>query len=397
MDILNMAPVSAVYERTTDKTGYADGTLTIRAAGEIPSEYRAYWANEAGALADYTAFAPIPCTGETTVYSLVFSTLIPRGADRILVYAVNDAEMSEHPAAAMLPEGVSDYDFGKADYELQVQSDIHITLDQNHHHNRQFANVLEDIKKISPDSIGLFINGDTGDTADPRQYENVQEIIRNAGETAPKVYFAIGNHDLGFDDTPYEVRLANFLKGTNNDGEKAYFDKWINGIHFVFLGGEKVGCHAYLSEDQLNWLDEKLAENRDPNRPVYVFLHQGMIDTVAGTFAYQKWHGVTQTAELAAVLKKYPEVIMFSGHSHWVLNSPHTMKLRDSELPTIFNTSSGGYLWDDDCNITNKGVTGSEGYYFYGYRDKVLALGRDFVSGKWLASAQFIVEYGGLE
>ncbi|MBE6710004.1 MAG: hypothetical protein E7579_02685 [Ruminococcaceae bacterium] len=393
---MEVSDISAEYNRTADKTGYADGTLTIRVSGGLPDEYRAYWADETGARADYTAFAPIICTGETTVYSLVPRTLIPCGADRILVYPVMNGEVSGISACAMLPEGVSDYDFGKADYELQVQSDIHITLDQNHIHNRHFINVLEEIKRLSPDSIGLFINGDTGDNADPRQYENAQEIIRNAGEGAPKVYFAIGNHDLGFDNTPYEIRLANFLRGTNNEGDKSYFDRWINGLHFIFLGGEKVGGHAWLSETQLTWLDEKLAENRDPGRPVYVFLHQGMIDTVAGTFAYQHWHGVTQTKELAAVLKKYPEVIMFAGHSHWVLNSLHSMKFRDSNLPTIFNTSSGGYLWDDESEITGRGIEGSEGYYFYGYKDKVIARGRDFAAGKWIASAQFIVDYSDL-
>ncbi len=393
---MEIKTMTAVYKRMTDKTGYADGTLTIHAEGTLPKEYRAYWANEAGTLVDYTAFAPIACSGETTVYALVPSTLIPTGADRILVYAVNDGEESDECACAMLPDGVSDYDFGKADYELQVQSDIHITLDQNHVHNRHFANTLEDIKKISPDSIGLFINGDTGDSADPQQYENAQEIIRNAGDAAPPVFFAIGNHDLGFDDTPYEIRLANFLKGTNNDADTPYYDRWVAGLHFVFLGGEKPGCHAWLSEAQLGWLEETLAENRDPNRPIYVFLHQGMMDTVAGTFEYQHWHGVTQTAELAAILKKYPEVILFSGHSHWVMNSLHTMKLRDENLPTIFNTSSGGYLWDDEAEITHKGITGSEGYYFYGYKNKVIARGRDFEAGKWIASAQFIVDYSDL-
>ena len=93
------------------------------------------------------------------------------------------------------------------------------------------------------------------------------------------------------------------------------------------------------------------------------------------------------------MLGKYPEAILFSGHSHWVLNSPHTMRLRDDQLCTIFNTSSGGYTWDDACNETNKGLVGCEGYYFYGYGDKVVARGRDFLAGKWIASAQFVVEY----
>jgi len=149
------APALAEYRRTTDKTGYADGILTIRYEGELPTEYRAYWADKNGILEDYTAFAPILCTGEETVYNLVSDTLIPGGADRILVYALRGEEVSETAACAMLPEGAGDYDLGKPLYEMQVQSDIHITLDQNHAHNRHFAMVLEEIKRLSPNSLGL--------------------------------------------------------------------------------------------------------------------------------------------------------------------------------------------------------------------------------------------------
>ncbi len=385
--------ITAIYNRTATLPGYADGTLTITAAGETPAVYKIFWGNAQGNLPDYTAFAPIPATGETTVYQMVDDTLIPHAADRILVYAATEDSL-ELAATAMLPEGANDYDLGQVQYELQVQSDIHITTDPNHPHNQHFAMVLDEIGRLSPNSLGLFINGDTADTAMPEQYEMCQALIEAAGEAAPKVYFAVGNHDFGFDDTPYETRLTNFLRGTRNTwSDKAYFDLWLGGIHFIFLGSELRGCPAWLTEEQLAWLDEKLAEDRDEHRAAYVFLHQGMIDTVAGCFAYQKWHGVRQTEELAAVLSRYPEAILFSGHSHWVLRSPHTMRIRGEDRCTIFNTSSGGYTWDDECNETNKGLVGCEGYYFYGYRDKVVARGRDFLAGKWIPDAQFVVQY----
>ncbi len=386
--------ITATFTSTTDIPGNANGILTIHAVGSIPSSYRLCWGNSDGPLPAYTPFAPIPSTGEITIYTMVNNTLIPHEADRILVYAADDDKISDTPAIARLPEGIASYDLGEVLYELQVQSDIHITLDQNHPHNRHFAMVLEEISRLSPDSLGLFINGDTGDTADPAQYENCQAIIDASPDTAPNVYFAVGNHDFGFDGTDYETRLTNFLKGTRNTwSDKAYFDLWIGGVHFIFLGSELKGCPAWLGEEQLRWLEEKLAENRDEHRAVYVFLHQGMVDTVAGCFAYQKWHGVHQTAELSAILSRYPEAILFSGHSHWVLRSTNTMRIRGENRCTIFNTSAGGYTWNDECMVTDKGLTGCEGYYFYGYKDKVVARGRDFLAGKWIPEAQFIVRY----
>nr|MBQ4318840.1 metallophosphoesterase [Clostridia bacterium] len=390
------APLSASYVRTVSKAGRADGVLTIKSAPDASKEYRAFWANADGALSDYTEFAPIVSSGEETAYGMVPNTLIPFGSDRIIVYGSDhEGNLSEEYVTAMLDEGASDYELGTPYAEFQVQSDIHITENQQGAHNRHFAAVLDEIKRMSPNTLGLFVNGDIGNTAMEVQYDNFRELIKEAGEGAPKVYCAIGNHDLAFSEEPYEVRVANFLRGTANDfaDGKAYFDLWAGGLHFIFLGSDKPGCHAYIGEEQCAWLDAKLAENRDIHRPKMVFLHQGLMDTVAGCFEYQKWHGVDTAPQLSAVLKKYPEVMMYSGHSHWLLSSPHTMKLRDENLPTIFNTSAGGYTWNDECNETGKGLVGCEGYYFYVYADKVVARGRDFLKGKWIAPAQFVVEY----
>lgn len=40
-------------------------------------------------------------------------------------------------------------------------------------------------------------------------------------------------------------------------------------------------------------------------------------------------------------------------------------------------------------------MTGSEGYYIRVYEDKVAVLGRNFITGEWVSSAQFIVNLSG--
>ncbi|MFR8331218.1 MAG: hypothetical protein ACLU9S_01700 [Oscillospiraceae bacterium] len=42
---------------------------------------------------------------------MVANTLIPNGADRILVYAARGKRLSETYATAMLPKGCNEYDF----------------------------------------------------------------------------------------------------------------------------------------------------------------------------------------------------------------------------------------------------------------------------------------------
>lgn len=383
------APSEVTYDRTGTYAGAADGKLTIRAGEEsLPDSYIAYWGNANGKLDGYTSFAPIECRGQLTEYEMVANTLIPTEADRILVYSARRNKISETAATVMLPEGCNVYDFGTPLYEMQVVSDIHINSSQNHLHNQHFAAALADIRKMSPDSIGLFVNGDIADHGQVAEYKAFQKLVRDAG--SPKVYCAIGNHDLA--GGPYNSQVANFTQYTEPCTDKAYADAWINGVHFIFLGSEAVGLNADLSRVQLKWLEKTLAENRDENRPIYVFLHQGMMDTVAGTFEYQKWHGVNQEKQLAKILKDYPEVVLFSGHSHWELDSISSMKERDENLPTIFNTASCAYLWNDAAMVTNAGIEGSQGYYIKAYPDMLLVLGRDFVNGQWIASAQFVVQ-----
>ncbi len=386
------APASVTYEMTKPFAGAADGKLTITAGEDaLPESYCAYWANQDGPLASYTAFAPIECTGAVTEYEMVANTLIPTEADRILVYSVRKNKTSQTAAVVMLPEGCNDYDFGTPLYEMQVLSDIHLNPSQTHLHNVHFAAALADIQKLSPDSIGIFINGDIADHGEVSEYLTFQRMITAAGAGLPEVYCSIGNHDLA--QGPYDEKLANFLKYTEPGTDSVYYDLWLGGVHFIFLGSEAVGLNAQLSREQLKWFKQKLAEDRDENRPIYVFLHQGLMDTVAGTFEYQKWHGVNQAKEFAAILKDYPEVILFSGHSHWEMDSLHSMKARDEALPTIFNTASAAYLWNDAAMVTNVGIEGSQGYYIKAYQDKVLVLGRDFVNGQWIASAQYLVQY----
>lgn len=236
-----------------------------------------------------------------------------------------------------------------------------------------------------------MINGDIADNGTVRQYELFQNLVEKAGFDLSQVRCAIGNHDF-YGPGNDKQKLLTFLEYTNPDSKTIYFDEWIGGAHFIFLGSEMGGngLHAYLSDDQLNWFKEKLAEKRDENRPTYVFLHQGLVNTVAGTYEYQGWHGIARAEEFAAILKDYPEVILFSGHSHWEMESASNMKERDDKLPTIFNTASVAYLWSD----AQTGIEGAQGYYVKAYKDKILVLGRDFDKEQWVASAQYLVQYG---
>ncbi|MDR1692206.1 MAG: metallophosphoesterase [Oscillospiraceae bacterium] len=379
------APASVVYNRTSDRPGYAEGVVTIteNTEGERPDSYVLFWGDRLGTLYEYTALPPVAAESGTTTFTFGPNTLIPEEATSLLAYAAKGGELSDGYAEAVLPDGAST-GWGDPLYSFQVVSDTHITYDEEHIHNQHFAAMLTQIRREA-DSVGLFVNGDLTNTGLENEYAQFRAMMEKAAN--PPFYAVAGNHDLSGAYPEYAERFAK-----NAGNETGYFDHWIRDTHFIFLAGEVSGLNAQLNQEQLDWLRTKLEENRDQSRPIFVFLHQAIFNTVAGAFRGQGWDGGNEYQKLSAILKDYPEVILFSGHSHWRLNSPGTMRVRDADLPSIFSTSSCAYLWDDEANRTNIGIEGSEGYYLYVYDDKVIVRGRDFVSKQWVSAAQFVVE-----
>lgn len=393
-EVVVAPPSGALFVSASAGVGRADGSLKIMLSADVtskPDGFVAYWADKDGRMEEYTELALIPCTGLVTEYRLPDHTLVPVGATSIQVYARMGDQLSKECVVAKLPSRLGEYELGAVLHEFQVMSDIHINVSDTHLHNQHFKAALADITSLSPQSMGIFINGDIADHGQRAEYEAFNQLKQSFGEKLPHVYCAIGNHDLSSGGTAAAM-IKTFLQQTGNDSETVYFDRWISGYHFIFLGSEASGLHADLSNAQLTWLRKTLEENRDEGRPIFIFLHQGLMDTVAGTFEYQNWHGVNQSAALRRILTEYPEAVLFSGHSHWELVSPVSMKAADDTLPTIFNTASCAYLWSDDCMATNVGIEGSQGYYFYLYEDRIVARGRDFVNGLWIGSAQFVID-----
>lgn len=167
------APASAVYTSDGVGAGRADGKLTVTegAGSAKPLSYVAYWANADGVLPGWSAAATFARTGATTTTRLADNTLIPAGADRLLVFAQRRGACSANGTEALLPAGAADFDPGTLLGEMQVMSDIHINPSDDHLHNKHFAQALADIRTISPNSMGIFVNGDVADHGQVAEYE----------------------------------------------------------------------------------------------------------------------------------------------------------------------------------------------------------------------------------
>ncbi|MRN56582.1 metallophosphoesterase [Paenibacillus sp. LC-T2] len=273
---------------------------------------------------------------------------------------------------------------------FQIITDTHVTADPEHEYNLNFELALQDIADHGEGSSGIMHIGDVTDHGFPEEYEEMVRIVNKYKAKLPDITFTLGNHDVGLGH--WESRLALYEAETGMTGP--YHDHWIDGYHFIFLGTEQ-GLRTFcnLSIEQLQWLEHKLEEQSAADKPVFLFLHQPLKDTVAGSLESQGWYGVTQDEELKSILAKYPQTLLFTGHTHWELEVDNTMFPGQGETATMFNSASVAYLWtnEDEAKI------GSQGYYVEVYSNKVVVRGRDFKTGTWVESAEYEISFPGVE
>lgn len=90
----------------------------------------------------------------------------------------------------------------------------------------------------------------------------------------------------------------------------------VNGYHFINLSLSDYSDYG----PSLEWLKEELekAAAEDPKKPIFVQNHYPVADTVYGS---DLWG----TDQFTDILSRYPQVIDFSGHSHYPINDPRSI------------------------------------------------------------------------
>lgn len=227
-------------------------------------------------------------------------------------------------------------------FSFSVMSDVHI-ISSDSSSQLLLRQALADHHELRPDSKLLVLNGDLTNGSEG-DYRSLMALLSRHPH-AP-VQATMGNHDYyglwrtpdggGMDYTKMNPSwssakaVALFERMWGYD--KPYHELIVEGYRFLFLSGEayrdvdaSIGEDAYLSPAQLSWLRERLtaAGSADAGKPVFVFLHQPLPRTLDGTDTEL---GVVQHQELRALLDAHPNVILFSGHTHWNIETTSQVK-----------------------------------------------------------------------
>jgi predicted MPP superfamily phosphohydrolase len=284
--------------------------------------------------------------------------------------------------------------------KFSVISDIHVESTKIQSQTK-FIKALNDLNNIVPDSQALIVNGDLGNGL-PADYAALTNLMKNLPH--PKnVFYTMGNHEYykSWVDNKGNWNVQTFPNGETEKAsqarflqfagrERIYDDSWLAGYHFIFLGSEQYRQSdpanredAWLSEAQLKWLELKIEEKEDPRLPLFVFLHQPLPHTVAGS---ESSRGIVQYARLKDILSRHPQVIFFTGHTHWELKSGRTL-VKDKF--TMVNTSSVFEPYDSTDHAYSQDLKMSEGVTVEVYQNRVIIRGRDFTHGRWIPTAEF--------
>ena len=242
-----------------------------------------------------------------------------------------------------------------------VISDIHFGNDVRETPTVKVPRALKNITSYG-ELDALIVAGDVTDHGNVEEY---QQLVQTFTDTTLFTYpvkdfcFVMGNHDNY--NTNGKNNFQTGLSSFNNGEPYPLCDyKVIKGYPFIMVSTQN-GCNNDLNNpadgtnaypvQTIQWLDQnmKKASQECPGKPIFVITHVPPRWT-----CYSTWPELENGAGwcmkvLNSTLNKYPQAIVFAGHSHYPIGDPrsiHQGANPDSERNnyyTVINTGSTTY------------------------------------------------------
>ena len=257
----------------------------------------------------------------------------PKGATRIVVKDGDGKEVCSIPSSRFggltPPTGEPLYSFG-------LVSDCHTAnWTTNWNGNQKLRNALSYFHGVDCKFVvgcgdftqaGFYYDG--ASDYNEGQMLNYQSIL---GEYAIPVYEIFGNHESYYVSIIQDLARAKELTGIPHtaytlsssadsdivEGTTVRPNRYAPVEEDLFILCGQSASGQVMSADDFSWLGKTLEDNKD--RRCFVFIHSymegdsGDADDRRENSIFDTWY---QTAAFVALLKQYPNVILFHGHSH---------------------------------------------------------------------------------
>lgn len=220
-----------------------------------------------------------------------------------------------------------------------VMSDIHLSDDPTPERDR-FHKGIADAYRIAQESPdyksldALVIVGDFATSGTEIQMQCAKNIIDEEIKPGTKLIISIASHEYHLSDegvAPATEKLARIFSVPPDVHEI------INGFHFVSVSPSR---RCDFNKEKQQWVYENLEEAKkdDPLKPVFMFQHPHVTNTVNGSIRWGCHH-------LVPAYMDHPQILVFSGHSHAPINDPRAVYQQHF---TCFGTGTLSYLELDE-------------------------------------------------
>ena len=201
-----------------------------------------------------------------------------------------------------------------------VTSDVHLDGNPEQPAALRLAQLFEDCYAYAEGENyknldAVVVVGDFATSGADEEYELFNEIVENNIKEGTEILAVLGNHEfISYRDYDASIAYEHYKKLINEDVDRHLV---INGYHFIACSYSEDGKTFDSKKD---WLNKELtaATKEDADKPVFVFQHPAPFATIYGSV---NWGDFT----VRTVFEKYPQIIDFSGHSHYANSDPRTI------------------------------------------------------------------------
>lgn len=241
-------------------------------------------------------------------------------------------------------------------FRMAVCSDIHVATGYNPIQEQKFQKFFDSVYAYADGEAyaavdAVVATGDLTHNSESRQMKTFRDVVKKNLRRETEFLSILGNHDG--DATGADINAVQYKDWVHTETDRHLT---VKGFHLIGLSN--ADANGNFEQEQYNWLETQLAqaEADDENKPIFVFQHQHVKDTVQGSgtaFNVVKVRGETYETATAFhnLYSGYSQVIHFSGHSHTPSVSPlsiwqdgYTTIDVGSSFSSMSFTLTGSYL-----------------------------------------------------
>ncbi|MBP3697172.1 MAG: metallophosphoesterase [Clostridia bacterium] len=248
---------------------------------------------------------------------------------------------------------------------------------------KSFSASMEDLH-ASERMDAVIVAGDVVENGLAEEYQLVYDGLK--GLENCRYIMSAGNHDIRLRSYKQVVsRFTEFSNALNNNVDpvtELHFSERVNGYKFIVIGSDKATFEeAYISDEQLEWLDSELAAEN--GKPTFVICHQPLklthdLPNTWGNGTNLNAGSVgDQSDAIKEILTKYDNVVFITGHLHTGFGEASYEQIGDLHMVNVPALS----IDNKDGKYNGSGL----GYIVEVYDDEIIFRARNLETGKWLS------------